>query len=195
LGTKQRGWHYPSAKWVLEAERLVELDHKLAAILKDQGQPANAAERLALARFCQQHKKLPRAAAGLYAGAFAAEPKLADDLPARYNAACSAALAAAGRGEDAAQLGDGERARWRQQALDWLHADLGAWAKVLESAKPGAHSTVRQKLQHWQRDSNLTGVRGAAALAKLPEEERAGWQKLWDDVADLLKRAEMGGKE
>jgi hypothetical protein len=27
-------------------------------------------------------------------------------------------------------------------------------------------------------------------LAKLPEDERDTWQKLWADVADLLKRTE-----
>jgi hypothetical protein len=33
-------------------------------------------------------------------------------------------------------------------------------------------------------------VRGPEALAKLPEAERQSWQKLWSDVADLLKQAE-----
>jgi hypothetical protein len=45
-------------------------------------------------------------------------------------------------------------------------------------------------LQYWQRDSALAGVREKAALAKLPEDERKKWQKLWADVADLLRRAE-----
>jgi len=36
----------------------------------------------------------------------------------------SAALAAAGQGEDAAKLDDKERTRLRKQALDWLRADL-----------------------------------------------------------------------
>jgi hypothetical protein len=39
-------------------------------------------------------------------------------------------------------------------------------------------------------DSDLGGVRGPQALAKLPEPEREPWQKLWDDHASLLARAQ-----
>ena len=69
------------------------------------GDTADPGETIALATMCQQPtKKRDAAAARLYADAFAAEPKLAADLQQqhRYNAACSAALAAAGEGEDAA---------------------------------------------------------------------------------------------
>jgi hypothetical protein len=45
-------------------------------------------------------------------------------------------------------------------------------------------------MQHWQQDSDLAGVRDAAALEKLPAEERAACAKLWADVAALLKKAE-----
>jgi serine/threonine-protein kinase len=193
LGSKQPGWRYPSAEWVRQAERLAALDRKLAAILKGQGQPADAAERLALARFCQQHKNLPRAAARFYADAFAAEPKLAAEPPSghRYNAACNAALAAAGQGEDAMNLADEERTRLRQQALDWLRADLTAWTKVLDKGPPQARQVVAQTLQHWQKDTDLAGLRDKAALDKLPAAERDAWQRLWADVDALLKRAQQ----
>jgi hypothetical protein len=36
----------------------------------------------------------------------------------------------------------------------------------------------------------LAGVRGAAALAKLSQQERPGWRKLWADVAATLAQAE-----
>jgi hypothetical protein len=35
-------------------------------------------------------------------------------------------------------------------------------------------------------------VRGPDALARIPEAERPGWQKLWADVQELLAKA--GGK-
>jgi hypothetical protein len=35
----------------------------------------------------------------------------------------------------------------------------------------------------------LAGVRGPEALARLPEAERPEWQKLWEEVAALQKRA------
>jgi len=78
----------------------------------------------------------------------------------------------------------------RQQALDWLRADLIAWTKVLESAKPEARATVRQTLQHWQKDPDLAGLRDQAALDKLPAAERDAWQRLWADVGALLQRAQ-----
>jgi hypothetical protein len=45
-------------------------------------------------------------------------------------------------------------------------------------------------MRHWLRDPDFADVRGDAALAKLPEAEHAAWQKLWANVAELLKRAD-----
>jgi tetratricopeptide (TPR) repeat protein len=191
LGTKRRDWPYPSAAWVRYAERLAALEAQLPALLKGEFQPRDTAQRLELAGVCQV-KKLHHTAAGLYAAAFAADAKLADDLNAchRYNAACHAALAAAGQGEDAAKLDDKERTRLRQQALAWLRDDLALWAKQLENGQPADHVTVQQTLKHWQQDTDLAGLRDAAALAKLPAEEQEACTQLWADVAALLKKAE-----
>ena len=52
-----------------------------------------------------------------------------------------------------------------------------------------ARPAVRQVMRYWQQDSDLAVVRGEA-LAKLPEAERQAWQKLWEGVAALLRRAE-----
>src|SRR5204862_162594 len=54
LGSKRPGWRYPSARWVQEAEQLVRLDERLSAVLRGEGQPSGAAERLAFAQLCQQ---------------------------------------------------------------------------------------------------------------------------------------------
>src|SRR5262249_61625432 len=94
------------------------------------------------------------------------DPKLADARQAhlRYNAACCAALAAAGQGEDAAQLDDQERMRLRQQALDWLRADLALYTRQLESDKPADHAAAQQALRHWQagaRPARPPAPRGA----------------------------------
>jgi hypothetical protein len=107
----------------------------------------------------------------------------------RANAACSAALAGCGRGIDA-PTDDGERARLRVQARDWLRADLAWWSKAAESRDANALAAVRGTLSHWQEDADLAGVRDADALAKLPEAEQAEWKKLWADVAAVLKAAE-----
>jgi hypothetical protein len=164
---------------------------KFAAFQKGSYTPASNDERLDLAEWCKI-KKLFHTATRLYAAAFAADPKLANDLGAehRYTAACYAALAAAGQGEDAAKLDDKERTRLRQQARDWLRADLALRTRQLESGKPADRAAVQQALRHWQEDSDLIGLRDAAALAKLPAEERAACERFWSDVAALLKKAD-----
>jgi hypothetical protein len=53
---------------------------------------------------------------------------------------------------------------------------------------PG-RATVQQRLQHWQKDAHLAGIREAAALLKPAADEEAACQKLWADVAALLRKA------
>ena len=108
----------------------------------------------------------------------------------RYNAACAAALAGCGQGKDADQSDDKERARLRRQALDWLRADLTAWRNLLEKDKAKWDTVVLQQMQHWLGDTDFNGVRGTAALAKLPQAERGDWQRLWEEVAALRQRAQ-----
>jgi tetratricopeptide (TPR) repeat protein/serine/threonine protein kinase len=191
LGSRKPGWSYPSGRWVRQCERLVELDGKLPGFLEGKTPPASPEQGTDLARLCV-HKRLNRAAVRFFAGAFAAKPKLADDLDSghRYSAACAAALAGCGQGKDAEKLDGKERARLRRQALDWLRADLQAWGQLLEKGPPGARPTVAQKLRHWLADTDFADVRGREALARLPEGERQPWQKLWRDVADTLARAQ-----
>src|SRR5262249_10222649 len=105
----------------------------------------------------------------------------------RYNAACCAALAAAGKGKAADKLDAKGKARLRTQALGWLKADLVLWAQAVKGT-PTQRQQARQQLEHWRKDPDLAGVRDKAALAKLPEGERAAWRKLWAGVEYLLKR-------
>jgi serine/threonine-protein kinase len=172
-------------------QRQLTLDTRLPAILKGSEKPANPAERLEFARLCK-FKKLYAASASLYRDAFAADPKLADNVPssARYDAACYAALAGCGQGKDAANLDDEQRAGWRQQALDWLRADLTWWGKALDKGNAQVKPVVQQQMRHWQKDADLAGVRAREGLAHLPEAERQAWAQLWTEVAALLKRAE-----
>jgi serine/threonine-protein kinase len=173
-------------------ERRVELERKLPAILEGKEKPADDSERLELAQLCQEpFKELYAASVRLYTEAlanFSSGPTLAQQWH-RYNAACAAALGGCGRGKDTGQLEDKERARLRQQALDWLKADLAVWAQQAESDQPQARTTVRQRLRHWQTDTDLAGVRDQEALAKLPAEERTAWQQLWAEVTKVLKKA------
>jgi serine/threonine-protein kinase len=181
-------------KWIAhilrhEAEELIV--PSLQAFLKGQYQPRDNKERLELiepCRFCKRYL----AAAQLYAAAFAEDAKLAHDLKAthRYNAACAAALAGGGQGEDGKQLDDKQRAHWLQQAVDWLRLDLAAYGKLLASAKPEERALVRQRLQWWTRDRDLTSIRDKDALEKLPAEARIACGKLWAEFEALSKQAQ-----
>jgi tetratricopeptide (TPR) repeat protein len=133
-------------------------------------------------------------AARLYAAAFAADPRPAGDLGQqhRYNAACSAALAADGQGPEAKGSPDKARLVLRQRALAWLRDDLAAYRRLTEGDAQ-AGGLVRQNLAHWQQDADLASVRDKAALDRLPDNEREQWQQLWQDVAGLLTR--VGGKK
>src|SRR5262249_3925379 len=148
-GSRNSRWPYPSAQWVRQCERLIELEERF---LEGKTPVASVAERIELAGLCSL-KGLHHAAVRFYEDAFAAEPKLADDLDAghRYNAACAAALAGCGQGKDAGHLDDKERARLRRRALDWLRADLDAWGHFLDQEPDQARAPVRvtKVLQHW----------------------------------------------
>jgi hypothetical protein len=153
---------------------------------------ANAAERIELAQYCKS-KKLYQTAADLYASAFAADPTLVTHVWSghhRYNAACYAALAAAGQSEEAARVDDRERTRLRKQALDWLHDDLAVRGERLETGNPADRTAVQQNMRHWQTDVDLAGVRDRSTLARLPAGEQKAWAQLWTDVAALLTKAQ-----
>jgi serine/threonine-protein kinase len=162
------------------------LDQKLLAILTGEAAAANSNEALTLAQMSQQYKRRQVAAARLYADAFTAESGLAADH--RYNAACSATLAAAGEGEDARLLPDKVTGMFRRWALGWLRADLTTYAKQAEQNNPALKQTIQQRLAHWRQDPDLASVRDPQTLERLPENERAAWQALWRDVDELAKR-------
>lgn len=62
------------------------------------------------------------------------------------------------------------------------------------SPRPAAsRPQLRQTLKHWQQDSDFAGIRGDAALAKLPEAEREPWRKLWAAVAATRAKARDQG--
>src|SRR5204862_7263241 len=123
---KQPRWHTPSVAWLKECERCIATESKLAAVLKGEAAPSDAGTSIELAWHCLHYKHLNASAARFYLSAFEAQPDLAAnrDRSHRYHAACAAVLAGCGQGEDAVRLDEPERARLRQQALDWLRADL-----------------------------------------------------------------------
>jgi serine/threonine-protein kinase len=174
-----------------KAQGLAGARDKLPAFQDGSYTPASNAERLDLAEWCRI-RKLPGASTRLYAEALAADAKLATGFGAgpRFDAACSAALAAAGRGEDAATLDDLERAGLRKQALDWLRAELALIRRLFEGVTRTARTPAQNMLRRWQWNRDLAGIRDPEALARLPEDERKEWEALWAEVQALLDRAQ-----
>ena len=154
-------------------------------------------------------------AARPYAEAFAAKPAPAEDVnalrsPLRYNAACYAALAGCRQARDSKDLGDEECTHLRRQAREWLQAELAPLNALLEDlakgrgrvrfslpALPGKpisthpdyiRLVVTQRMDYWLADGDFNGVRGPAALAKLPEAERK-------DVAEVVGRCRHPPRE
>jgi serine/threonine-protein kinase len=161
----------------------------LPAFLDGKYQPQNNDERLALLGGCQFMNRTSTMAR-LYTEAFAAAPSLADDLGAghRYSAARAAALAGCGHGADTTGLGEEERARWREQARQWLRADLAARARdVGSTATRGAN---RMALTRWRHEPDLAGLREPGELDKLTADERKECLALWAEVAAVLARTQ-----
>ena len=190
LGSKQPGWRYPSAKWVLEAERQVAMAQRLSVVFKGEDPPKDNAERLALAQKFETTKRFA-AAARVTAEALKSDPRLGDDLQARHrhHATEYAALAGSGQGMDDPRPDEAERNLFRTQARDWFRADLALCSKIVDSGNAEDRDVVVQALHHWKECSDIAPVRDLGALAKLPEAERKEWQALWGDVDTLLNRA------
>jgi tetratricopeptide (TPR) repeat protein len=186
LGKIQPGWRYPSERWVADCEQEVRLDARLTAVLKGQEKVKNSAEHIELTTFCLR-KGLPVAAAQFCQKELTPHPDKTDIYEI---AACAAALAGCGKGEDAAGLDEKERVRWREQALAWMKAALDLRRQQLKANQAQARQVVQSTLEGWLRQVELAGLREVAELAKLPEAEGKQWQQFWSDVAALLRQAQ-----
>jgi serine/threonine-protein kinase len=177
------------ARAVAACEQQAVLDEKLTAVLAGKARPTDE-ERLALGELALLKRRYA-AAAGFFREAFAARPAWADDpgTHARYNAACAAALAGSGQGEDAGSLAAGQRAGWQKQALAWLRADLALWRKRAASSSASERKAAAAELGSWLGDSDLATTRPGVARIGMPADERVEWDGLWADVRVALAEA------
>jgi serine/threonine-protein kinase len=169
-------------------ERLLDMERRLPAILENRDITRSVQEHIDLLRmlYYKGHYVLCyRFSAKLFAEApeIASWKAVHNSLPdqrhdPRYIAACAAVLSAAGLDRTEIDLDDYDRARRRQQALEWLRASLAEW-KVVQYYTPF--------LQVWLADPALMGVRDMAALANLPQAERKEWQMFWDEVRPVAR--------
>ncbi len=184
-------YHHPP-EWFAKIETLAALSERLPAILKGDDRPRNVGERLDLAQMCMD-KELKAAALRFWSEALDEDPKLGDNrkLQHRYNAACAALLVASGQTKDARPIDEAARADLRRRALAWLRAEVAAWARVFESGSPAERATALSVIRWWIRDTDLATVRGADALARLPETERKDWQAFWGEYEALMRKGDQ----
>ena len=110
---------------IAECQRLQRFDQQLSAPIARGGLPATAADSCDRAYIASwPHRKLYRLATELYKHAFELDGRLAENLTQgyRYYAAACAARAGCGLGREV--LTAGEAAGFRDQARQWLMADL-----------------------------------------------------------------------
>lgn len=181
--------HALAAQSLERCDRMLQLEGRVSAIIQGDAGPDDAAECIQVAVLLLKKQRYA-AAARFYADAFAAAPLLADDMRFgnRYDAACAAILAGCGRGDDAADLAEAQRARWRDQARQWLRAELNGMARGLEGGSAADRELVKQTLAHWRADPDLAALREPELLDTLPSPERDECNAIWTDAEILAKR-------
>lgn len=165
-----------------------KLDSRMAVVLGGQA-AENASEWIEFGMRSYDLRKYAQSAR-FYGDAFVKKPMLlaSQDPPHAFNAACSAALASEGRGLDDPPLSDDAKTKWRSQALKWLQDDLARWEKAAE--KPDGKEIASQTWKRWQEDFDLSSVRDATKLARLPESQQEEWRVFWRRVEEIRTKAE-----
>jgi len=160
---RRKRWNRHVPDWIATCEKKIALEDHLDDVASGKAAPTDELERTEVALLLYKRKRY-REAEQFFEKALASDAKLADDLEKahRYNAACTAVLAAADGVPDAAAL--------RARALQWLRADLAARQK----------SGLGDSLANWKGDADFKSVRDD--VGALPAPEREAWTKLWSDV-------------
>ena len=183
-------FRYPP-EWFERLETLAALSERLLAILKGDDRPKDAAESVDVGQMCTD-KRLFAAALRFRSRALQDDPELGESRTVllHYRAACSALKVAAGLGDDAPCLDEPAKAELRLRALGWLRAEIASWSAVFKSGPQTERERGLSVMRWWTRDSDLAAVRGAEALAKLPEAERKNWQAFWVEYEALMRKGE-----
>jgi hypothetical protein len=181
------------------ADRLVELEDRVEAVLRGDKQPGSAEDRALLAVILgvrQEHG----AAARFFAEAFARDAALAFPVKEvhryRVDAARAAVLAGAGSGTSCAALTLTERAEFRRQALRWLEEELTYLVEDIIPPRDAVRAiqpdrwAVLAELRRWEVHVDFADVRDIEGLARLPAAERVAWIAFWQRVEATARMLE-----
>jgi len=187
LGDFELAWESQrqQSKLAMDDARFRQLDEHIEAVWRGE----SSAESMELIQFA--HRSY---ATGAYAkavrfwqDAFQRAPELVEDRNSQhaYNAACNAVLATHEMTASNVDTNIASIAKLREQAMQWLSAELDAWTSLLITGAPAESPRVAQTMKHWQTDFDLYLIRDATSLEQLPEGERKAWQELWNRVEEL----------
>jgi serine/threonine protein kinase/Tfp pilus assembly protein PilF len=95
--------------------------------------------------------------------------------------------------DDAGIIAPKELARVRGKALHYLQSELAVKKESLEKMSGESRRELEKDMRSLLTHADFRFVRGAEALAKLPESERREWRKLWEDIEELRKQAAPRG--
>ncbi|HEX4794314.1 MAG TPA: serine/threonine-protein kinase [Humisphaera sp.] len=174
-----------------EAETLVLTN--LQAFLDGQYDPQDNDERIAMTGACQAARRTV-AGANLWTAVFSSNS--AEAAKYRRWAIATASLAGCGQGADATSLSDPQRQAWRDQAREWLAAELAAASPAPTPSPPApadqAATAARTNLAVLQKSPDLAPLHDPARLQKFSSEEQAAWADLWArmDAAATTKAAQ-----
>jgi len=178
------------ARELATTKRHQVLDRRLPAILRGDDRRGTETDWRELAYLCD-NRKLHAAAARMFTEAFKADPALAGDREGshRYNAACNAALAARGKGQDDPAPDQDARLSLLSLAMGWLEEERAAWETRLAGGSASDRTRLVRILNHWKHDPDLAGLRDAALVKTLPASHQNACVVFWAKIDGMLGRA------
>jgi tetratricopeptide (TPR) repeat protein len=176
-------WPYPLDRLSDECDRMKALAPRFERLMSGEERLSSNPERLALARLSADRGR-HAAAVRLWSEAFATEPVLAEDTATwlRFSAASSALLVGLGEAKDEPPPDEGGRSKSLRLALDWLKADVAAYARRAAEGEPRERAAAYNALDYWFYGPGVMRLYFPEDLARLPRPDRDDWRALWDDV-------------
>jgi Flp pilus assembly protein TadD len=178
IGSKTKGWSYPSAKWVAECELRVAVEARREQILK--GATPTLEERIRIARLVCRPKRLWVEAFEHYTEAFSEDTSLPSQADPDYllEAAAAGIHGSAGRGVGSPEDPE-RRAALRRRVLDLLAAALSEMEDIVGDAAPTAAAVAANRAAFWLTDPELAHVGPRSDFGGIPAEEATSWRGLW----------------
>jgi tetratricopeptide (TPR) repeat protein len=179
LGSKRKGWSYPSEKWVQQCERAIALERRRGEI--QSGARPTIDDHLRIARYVCRPKRLFAEALDHFGAAFSMDGALRSQLEPDHvlEAAAAGIHAATGRAADAPADETG-RAALRNRVLRLLAAEVAESEDLVRDAQsPSDAAPTRDRVAHWLAEPELEPVGPRSDFAGIPPTEAAEWRDLW----------------